>query len=389
MALEIRKVTRSDDVREFHELPKRLHAGLESWVPPFRLDIERIFDRSNNPFFEAGECERFLVLDGRSVVGRFALMINQEKDELYDPPTGGLGFLELENDQGVMDEIVAFASGWHRERGRGAFRGPVNFGENDNWWGLLVENFDEPPIYGMHYHPPWYRELVERSGARKLDDHWSYKLSLTDPLPERLVRITERIERRPDVELRPIDLKRAYRDAEAIREIYNDAWSNQDIVERESEFTELTSETVRRMVDRLRRVMIPESVLIAFVKGEPASFIVCVPDLNEISAGTGGELRWWHIPRVLRFRKWATRIRTVAFGTKPKFRKMGLEALVFIRGVQMTIRKVPSLKTLEGAWISEKNWLMQRSLEALGCRHHKTHRTYLWTPDELQPSQDG
>ncbi|MEX2585363.1 MAG: hypothetical protein WD315_03145, partial [Balneolaceae bacterium] len=109
-----------------------------------------------------------------------------------------------------------------------------------------------------------------------------------------------------------------------------------------------------------------------------ASFVVCVPDLNEISAETNGRLRWWHLPKLLRFKKRATRLRTVVFGTKPKFRKMGMEALTFVRGVQSTRAAAPTLEYLEGAWVSEKNWLMQRSLEALGCVHHKTHRTYRW-----------
>jgi hypothetical protein len=42
------------------------------------------------------------------------------------------------------------------------------------------------------------------------------------------------------------------------------------------------------MVKQLKQIMIPESVLIAFVNGEPASFIVSIPDMNEISAQTKG-----------------------------------------------------------------------------------------------------
>jgi len=378
MAFSIEPVRTSRQVDQFHELPFRIYREWPNWIPAFRFEIEKIFDRTKNPFFRYGDCDRFLVVDGERVCGRFALMTHEQKDLLSDPVTGGLGFLEMEHDPGILDSILVFARDWHRERGRGAFRGPVNFGENDNYWGLLVNNYEEPPIYGMQYHPPYYRDLIEQSGAEKLDDHWSYKLWFDRPLPERLVHITDRIERRPGVELRPIDLKNIYRDAEYIREIYNEGWREQDIVEREQEFSELTQETVREMVGQLRMVMIPESVLLAFVDGDPASFIVCVPDLNELSAETGGRLRWWHLPKLLRFRKRATRLRTLVFGTKPKYRKMGMEALTFVRGVQMTRKAAPTLEYLEGAWVSEKNWLMQRSLEALGCYHHKTHRTYRW-----------
>jgi len=378
MAYEFKKVESSEDIDAFHELPFRIYKNYEKWAPPFRFEIENIFDPQSNPFFKKGECDRYLVQKENKIVARFALMNTPDMDSKLDPKMAGIGFIELENDQSLANAMIGFAQKWHSRRGYQAMRGPVNFGENDTYWGLLVENFKEPPVYGMHYHAPYYRVLLENTGAKKLDDHWSYKRNFSEPLPERMVNITNRIESRPDVELRPIDTNNIYRDAEYIRNIYNDAWSNQDIVEREDEFTELTRDTVRAMIKKMKPVMIPESVLIAFVDGKPASFIVCIPDLNEISKETGGRLKWWHYPKLLWFKRRARRLRTLVYGTRPEFRKMGLEALTFTRGIQYTREAAPSLEYLEGAWVSEKNWLMQRSLEALGCHHHKTHRTYLW-----------
>ncbi len=378
MAFRFERVSNKNQVKLFHEFPESLYQNYPNWIPPLRFEVENIFDPEKNPLFEDGECERFLMIHNEKVVARFALMNHAKRDKVFDPPMGGLGFTELIDDKTVASAMIDFAKEWHSKRGYKRFRGPVNFGENMNYWGLLVENYDEPPIYGMHYHAPYYRELFEQTGAIKLDDHWSYKREFDMPLPERLVKITDRIESRPEVSLRPIDMNNLERDAEFIRGIYNEAWSKQDIEEREHEFTELSRENVQKMVKQLKPIMIPESVLIAFVGDEPASFIVCVPDLNELSAETGGKLKWWHMPKVLRFKKRAKHLRTTVYGTLPKYRKLGLEALTFVRGIQMTKEAAPKLEYLEGTWVSEKNWLMQRSLEALGCYHHKTHRTYYW-----------
>ncbi len=378
MAYKFERVIGKKQINLFHEFPAGLYSSDLHWIPPLRFEIENIFNPEKNRLFEKGECERYLMLENNKIVARFAVMNHSVRDAVFDPPMGGLGFVEMMNDQAVANGMIGFAKEWHEKRGYKKFRGPINFGENMNFWGLLVDNFDEPPIYGMHYHPPYYKELLEKTGAVKLDDHWSYKREFDMPLPERLVRITDRIESRPDVSLRPIDMKNLERDAEFIRGIYNKAWSEQDIEEREHEFTELSQDDVQLMVKQLKPIMIPESVLIAFVGDEPASFIVCVPDLNEISAETGGIIRWWHLPKVLRFKKRAKHLRTTVYGTLPKYRKLGLEALTFVRGIQMTKQAGPTLEYLEGTWVSEKNWLMQRSLEALGCYHHKTHRTYYW-----------
>lgn len=378
MAYNFLKVESAQQIDAFHEFPFRIYKDFPNWAPPFRFEIENIFDPDHNDFFSKGECERFLVKDGEEVVARFAVMNTPERDKVLEPTMGGIGFIEMENDVGLAQEIISFAQEWHQKRGYNAMRGPINFGENDTYWGLLVENYKEPPIYGMFFHPPYYKDLLEKTGAEKLDDHWSYKRSFDDPIPERMQKITDRIQSRPSVSLRPINKGNIYRDAEYIREIYNEAWREQDINEREEEFTELTQETVEEMVKKLKPILIPESMLLAFVDGEPASFVVCVPDLNEVSKETDGRLSWWHYPKLFWFKRRAKHLRSLVYGTKPKFRKMGLEALTFTRGIQLTREKVPTLEYLEGAWVSEKNWLMQRSLEALGCYHHKTHRTYKW-----------
>lgn len=378
MAFNFERVTTQQQVQAFHDLPFRIYKEYPQWAPPFQFEIENIFDPEVNGFFETGECERYLVKKAHRVIARFAVMNTPERDQVLDPPMGGLGFIEMEEDAALAGEIIDFAKQWHRKRGYSAMRGPINFGENDTYWGLLVENFDEPPIYGMFYHPPYYQTLLEQTGAEKLDDHWSFKRNFDQPIPERMQRIIDRIENRKDVELRSVDKKHIYRDGEYIREIYNEAWSNQEINEREQEFTPLTQKTINEMINKLKPVIIPESTLIAFVDGEPASFVVCVPDLNEVSRETKGQLRWWHYPKLLWFKRRAKHLRSLVYGTKPKFRNRGLEALTFARGIQFTREAVPSLEYLEGAWVSEKNWLMQRSLKALGCHHHKTHRTYKW-----------
>ena len=33
-----------------------------------------------------------------------------------------------------------------------AMDGPINFGERDRYWGLLVEGFENRPIYANPYH---------------------------------------------------------------------------------------------------------------------------------------------------------------------------------------------------------------------------------------------
>ncbi len=381
MSFKYKKVESKSDIKRFHNLPFRIYADYPNWRPALRGEVENIFDKNKNPFFNHGECERFLVYDDNRLVARFALMIDHRNDKLFNPQMGGIGFLEMEDNKYLAKAIIRFASEWHRSRGYYAMRGPINFGENENFWGLLVENYDDPPVYGMYYHPPYYKDLLEETGAEKFDDHFSYTRDLYDPFSDKMQRIAERLNSRETIQVRPLDMKNIYRDGEYIRQIYNQAWSNQEISEREDEFTEISTETVHAMIDNLKRIILPQSSFLTFVNGEPASFIITIPDMNELLGKTRGRIRLWHIPKLILFKKKVTRVRIIVYGTLPKYRRLGLEAQIFVNGIIGIRTRNKSLKRLEGAWVSEKNWLMQRSLEALGCVHHKTHRTYRWIFD--------
>ncbi|MEX0723223.1 MAG: hypothetical protein WD053_05075 [Gracilimonas sp.] len=382
MSFKIQKIETQKQVEAFHRLPERLYKDHPWYRPPFRFEVENIFDRKKNERFEKdGECERFLIMYKDHVVGRFALFIDPEKDERYVPKLGGIGFIEMENRLGITEQMISFAKQWHQERGYAGFRGPINFGENDTFWGILTNGFQDHNVYGMLYHHVYYEKLIETTGPEKLDDLYMYQLQMNQAQPERLVKITERLKSKNSIEIRPIDKKNLERDGELIRQIYNRAFNHQVVKEREEEFIGITQETIRQMIKKLKPVLMPETSPIAFVNGEPASFLVSVPDLHEISAQTNGKLRWWHFPKLIGFKKRASKFRPLAFGTDPKYRGRGLEALVFIEGFRWTKKHYPNLKVLEGGFVSEKNWIMRRSLEALGCKIAKTYRVYKWIVD--------
>ena len=385
MSFQIKKIDTKKQINAFHQLPKRLNKDNRWYRPPFTFEVENVFDKEKNERFQnGGDCERFLVLNDEKVVGRFAVFTDPEKDERYDPKLGGIGFIEMENNPDIAETIIGFAKTWHKERGYEGFRGPINFGENDTFWGILINGFEDHNVYGMLYHNEYYENLIEATNPEKFDDVYMYQLDLSQPLPERLVKITDRLKSRQNIEIRPIDKEELERDGEMIRQIYNRAFSDQVVEEREEEFIGITRETIRQMIKKLKPVLMPETSPIAFVDGEPASFLVSVPDLHEISNKTGGTLKWWQLYHLIGFKKRAEKFRPLAFGTDPKYRGRGLEALVFIEGFKWTREQYPNLKVLEGGFVSEKNWIMRRSLEALGCEIAKTYRVYKWMVNECE-----
>lgn len=360
----------------FYKIPWYIYNNDPVWVPPLIADTKAVFDPSQNSFYQKGETVRFIALKDGKPAGRIAAMVNKAKDYHSDPKLGGFGFFESIQDQSVANALFSAASDWLSSKDLDGMRGPINFGETDRWWGLLIENFDETPTYGINYNPPYYIDLMEQYGMVKDHDQLSYKLKLEDPIPERLQRIANRVDRREDVQIRMIDKKNLHQEGERIRTIYNKAWQEMDIEDFFDTFTPLTSETVEQMINELKPILIPEGAWLALVQGNPASFILAIPDVNQAFRYLNGKFNFWGKLKFLWHRKDITKLRVIAFGTVKKYRRMGLEAAIFAKGLTHVKNNLPQYKEVIGAWTGEENWLMQHSIEGTGGKVYQKHRTY-------------
>src|SRR5690348_13845979 len=177
--MKITEVQTAKDRRDFLNLPVKIYRDYPNWIRPLDKDIEAVFDNRKNKFFRHGKCSRFLLKDDNgNVIGRVAAFINDKTSKRESQPTGGIGFFECINDKSAAHFLFDHCKQWLQQRGMEAMDGPINFGERDSWWGLIVEGFTPPP-YKMNYNPPYYIELFESYGFRTYFEQWCYSL---DPM---------------------------------------------------------------------------------------------------------------------------------------------------------------------------------------------------------------
>ena len=167
--------------REWLDLPKKIYKGNRNWVCPLDTDIRKVFDPARNEQFADGEAVRWVVRNrAGEVVGRIAAFYNREKASLEEQPTGGCGFFESIDDQQVADLMFDASRMWLASRGMEAMDGPINFGQRDAWWGLLVEGYEFQPLYENPYNPPYYKELFENYGFRNYFNQNTYIWKIYD-----------------------------------------------------------------------------------------------------------------------------------------------------------------------------------------------------------------
>ncbi len=99
------------DRRAFIELPFRLHANAEQWVPPLRIERRLFLSPRFNKWFNHAEAELFLARRDGRVVGRISAQIDRNFNEYQGNDWGMFGFLELEDDPEVLTALLDAAAG--------------------------------------------------------------------------------------------------------------------------------------------------------------------------------------------------------------------------------------------------------------------------------------
>lgn len=166
--------------RQFLDVVDLIYRDDEAYVRPLDSMIEEIFDPLQNSFHSHGTAARFILKDKELVIGRVAVFINEQKAYGFDQPTGGMGFFECVNNKEAAFILFDTAKEWLKERGMEAMDGPVNFGENDNFWGLLVDGFVQPG-FGMQYNTRYYQAFYEEYGFTTYFEQITNHLDLSAP----------------------------------------------------------------------------------------------------------------------------------------------------------------------------------------------------------------
>ena len=137
--MTIIEVKSAAHVKLFHQIPFEIYKKDSNWIPHIKQDIEKVFNEKENKFFRHGEATRWLLKNDKNMyVGRIAAFINSKKAFSEKQPTGGIGFFECINCNDASFKLFETAKNWLKVRKMEAMDGPINFGERDRYWGLLV-----------------------------------------------------------------------------------------------------------------------------------------------------------------------------------------------------------------------------------------------------------
>ena len=376
--MQILEVKDKKAAKEFLLLPVGLYKSEPNWIRPLDKDLNGVFDPKVNKFFRNGECTRWILKDGDKVIGRIAAFINKKtvnKDN--DQPTGGVGFFECVDNREAANLLFDTGKQWLEERRMEAMDGPINFGDRDNWWGLLIDGFDREPNYQCNYNFPYYQQLFENYGFQVYFKQFTYGRNTFDPLDPRLKEKADIANRDPEYSFRHIEKSKLKQYAEDFRTVYNDAWARHPGV------AKMTSLQANAIIKKMKPIMDEKIMWFGYHKGEPIGFYINIPELNQVFKHVNGKLDLIGKLKFLyhKIRKTNKKMIGLVFGISPKHQGKGVDGALIHATRVMVQDKYKRYPLLEMNWIGDFNPRMIKVVEQVGGDVVKTHYTYRYLFD--------
>jgi hypothetical protein len=368
--MELIEVRSQQQESQFLDVARNIYKDDPHWVCPFDAEINAIFNPSENTFFQHGSAIRWILRRDDEIIGRVAAFVNRNKAFGYEVPTGGMGFFECVDNHEAAFILFDACRKWLINQGMKAMDGPVNFGENDNYWGLLVDGFTHPG-YGMPYHKPYYRALFESYGFQVYFEQITNHLDLTVPIPGRFMKIAEWVLKKKQFTYRHFNFKEADGFLSDFKRVYDQAWQFHE------NFTPIEIENLRKTFHSAKSIIDPELIWFAYHDNEPIGFEIIFPDINQIVKPFKGKLNLFNKLRLLAGVKLHryNRGRMIIMGIVPRYQRFGIDAGI-IYHLHQAILKKPWLKELELSWVGDFNPKMQALQVATGSVYAKKHVTY-------------
>jgi hypothetical protein len=378
--MKLIKVTDRKTEKMFLDTAREIYKNDKTWVCPFDNDIKAVFDATKNPYFKHGTADRWVITDDENrLTGRIAAFIDFNLSKTYDQPTGGIGFFECKDDKKAAFLLFDTAKEWLKEKGMEAMDGPINFGETDKYWGLLVGGFTHPS-FDVAYNPQYYQLLFESYGFMTYYNMEGFHLDVTKPLPERFMKIAQWVAAKPGYEFHHFTWKEQDKFITDFAEVFNEAWASFKI-----NFEPLEPDYIKTVLQKAKIILDEEFIWLAYFEGKPIAIYLMFPDFNQILKHLNGKLNPVSIIKFLYFknRKTITRARGMLMGVIPKYQGLGIES-AFILQLQKVLKRKPHYTELEFSWVGDFNPKMRKIFISVGSLPVKNYKTYRYLFDRTK-----
>lgn len=357
--MHIIEVTNKQTEEEFVLSSVIINKNTANYIRPIDKEINDIFNPSINKNFKYGTAKRWVLKNNQNqLIGRIAAFTNSKYiNKGTNFATGGIGFFDCVHQQIAANLLFDIAKKWLQEQGMQAMDGPINFGDRDKYWGLMVEGFDKEPVYGMPFNPTYYQELFENYGFKNYYNQYWFSMSVDDDLPEKFQERYTKFITKSDYSSKHVELNNLDKYARDFVAIYNTAWAQH------GEAKAITLLEVQSLFKTMKPIMDTRVMWFAYYKEEPIAMFISVPDVNQYFKYFNGKLGWKQKIHLMWMKYTLKRKKLIGliFGVVPKYQALGIDSFL----IQSC-----------GYFMQHKNWYDSYEMGWAGDWNPKMHNIY-------------
>lgn len=376
------EVNNAATARDFIRVNVLMNQHNPHYIRPLDSEIRDVFDPAKNKNFKYGEARRWILKDDKgNLTGRIAAFTHKKYiNKGTEYPVGGIGFFDCIDNQSAANTLFNVAKDWLKSKGMEAMDGPINFGDRDKWWGLMVEGFDDEPVYGMSFNPSYYEKLFDGYGFQNYYNQYFYAMKVDAPLHPRFYERHAKFKAKADYSARHIKIAHLEKHAREFATVYNAAWAQH------GEAKEITKEQVLKLFNKMKPVMDERLIWFAYYKEEPIAMWINIPDINQYIKHFNGKMGLLQKLQLLWMKGKGNckRFTGVAFGIIPKFQALGIDSFMIYEGA-LLLQGKGWYTDYEMGWAGDWNPKMINIYKSLGAGQSRRMVTYRYIFDNKYP----
>ena len=379
--MHLKKVDDSKSANEWLRVPDLVYLNDSNYIPHIRQDVAGIFDPAKNKLFSQGQAARWILVDNaHRPVGRIAAFFSKKHSDAQKQKTGGIGFFECIDDDGAAQLLLQTAVDWLKALEVVAIDGPINFGEKEAYWGLLIENFTDMGSFRMNYNPPYYRRFFENFGFQIYYEQLCYKRDLHVPAQEVFVRKSQQLLQDKSFRVANARGRSLEQIANDFVTIYNAAWAVH------GGFKPMKIEQARKAIQAMRPIMDRDIMVFAYHDEKPIGFYINLPEVNEFMQHVRGNMNALGMFRFLYYKMFGKRqvMVGIVFGVDKEYHGRGVEGAM-IKYCEEHIVTLNRYHETILTWIGDFNPKMIHIAENLGASLYRKLATYRLYLDKSHP----
>jgi hypothetical protein len=295
--------------------------------------IEHLLLNPGSAFRNHAQIKKFVIRDGNDVVGRFALIHDQYLKDYIQ-----VSFFEANEGLGDLVSVIKeqiqkhFPSCAKMVVG---LNGHLNYGA-----GILLDSFDQPPLFGLPYNPPYYAAYFRNLRMRKMVTfkfdmdayaHWANSYPINRQLDGLTIRFMNKANIREESAI--------YTQLNNLSFQQHPYWANRENAEDMELFYPF-----RFLLDN-------ENLIIAEIHGMPVGFFLWYPDFNKL-VSSHRDLNLWDVIR-FRMGKKIDTFRVTEIGVVPEYQRSPVAMEMIKKSLPVLYKK--GFKYCEVGFIFEEN----------------------------------